>query len=180
LGGRRAARAEGVAVTEAIANEGAMFREVFDISLTANLCSDYVLIPPQRAHGQPCETDENSAVTDPIVNFLLVVAGVILFMVGVAWMILRAIFPSGGSGFLAGLLLGWIAGRQRPAQVVVRGAIEHSPVIQAERRRPLRWLWIILGGLALYAIARHEARADQVFKPTREAARAEGVSIAKA
>ncbi|HEY5202980.1 MAG TPA: hypothetical protein VIJ63_00020 [Roseiarcus sp.] len=117
--------------------------------------------------------------TDAIVRFLLVGAGVFLFMVAFAWMILGAVFPRGGSGFIAGLLLGWIAGRQRPAQVVVRGATEPSPVLQAEPRRRLRWLWIVLGALALYAIARHEARADQVFKPTREAARAERVSIAK-
>jgi hypothetical protein len=117
--------------------------------------------------------------TDVIVRFLLLVAGVLLFMVAVAWMILGAIFPGRGSGFLAGLLLGWIAGQQRPAQVVVRGAAEPSPVIQAGPRYRLRWLWIVLGALAICAIALHEARPNQAFKPTQEAARAEGVSIVK-
>jgi hypothetical protein len=93
--------------------------------------------------------------TDVIVRVLLIGAGVFLLMVGVAWMILGAILPRGGSGFLAGLLLGWIAGRERPAQVVIRGATEPSPVIQAGPRHRLRWLWIALGALALYAVARH-------------------------
>ncbi|HEY1781484.1 MAG TPA: hypothetical protein VGG79_13845 [Roseiarcus sp.] len=113
--------------------------------------------------------------TDAIVRFLLGGAGVLLMMVAVGWMILGAIFRRGESGFLAGLLLGWMAGQRRPAQVVVRGATESSPVIQAGPRHRLRWLWIVLGALALYAIARHDARAEQVFKPTHEAARAEGV-----
>jgi drug/metabolite transporter (DMT)-like permease len=91
--------------------------------------------------------------TDAIVRILLAGAGAALFLFGFAWMILRAVFPRGGSGFLAGLLLGWVAGRQRPAPVVIRGA--PSPVIQIEPRRRFRWLWIVLGGLALYAIARH-------------------------
>lgn len=130
--------------------------------------------------AQPSETDETSVMTDAIVSFLLVVTGVLLFIVAIAWMILGAVSPRGGSGFLAGLLLGWIAGRERPAQIVVREATEPSPVVQAEPRRRLRWWWIVLAALALYAIARHAARADQVFKPAQEAARAEGASIAQA
>jgi hypothetical protein len=115
--------------------------------------------------------------TDVIVRFLLVGAGAFLFLAGVAWMILRAILPRGGSGFLAGLLLGWVAGRQRPAEVVVRGA--PSPVVEVEPRRRVRWLWIVLGALALYAIARHGARAEGVsIVNSMAAARATtGVSV---